>query len=299
MGLARRARHAAEWAAVAATGAVIRCLPLRVALRVAGWLGSAAFHLAPRRLASAAASVRCAFPDNAALQQRLAKKAFQHLFRVAAALLHLPRLAADPAAFVAHHVDRRRVDPAFAADLAAGAGVVLATGHLGAWELLALALHDVGVPDRVQVYKPLHNAAVDAMVLSLRSSAPGIRMVSTLAGMAPLRASLTQGGIAGLVADQRPPDGARAVDVVFLGKPARAFAGIGALHAGCGAPVWFCALTFNKRKSERLFSLTVQRVAARDEDVGVVQVVQRFHDALGSAIAQAPDQYLWLHSRWR
>lgn len=95
-------------------------------------------------------------------------------------------------------------------------GVILVSGHFGAWELMSAIFDPLHLPvlkcrSRTQVYQPLHNQYLHRHMLKLRAEGPEGRRGEKLELVAHqpklmnlLESRLNQGGVVGLVADQRP-----------------------------------------------------------------------------------------------
>ena len=282
----------------------LRVVPWRVSCVLGGVIGRLVHALAPWRLAVLRANLA-----RARLPTSLERAAYEHLGRALMLTLQAPRLPA----VAADHALLSQLN----ADCADG-GVLVCSAHIGVWELLpsVLAPH---VPERARrhgrlVYRPLHDAALDAWLRRRRTSAAGVAMLPDDGSLSELKESLCKGGLVGLLPDQRPAAGHGSVSVRMLGEACELSPGISALHAATGCPVWFAALVLCKSSDA---SLTLTRLAPRrrggsaqcepghvacGDDVATedaAHVSQAYADALDAAVRCAPAQFFWFHDRWR
>jgi KDO2-lipid IV(A) lauroyltransferase len=171
-----------------------------------------------------------------------------------------------------------------------GRGLVTITPHLGSWDAGALALQALVGP--VLAYaKPQHDPAVDTL-LNARRSATGVQILITHRGdrteaVRVLRA-LRSGGVAGLIADQRPyTEDAEAA--WFLGRPAWCHPGAGFFAAKARVQV-AAGCCLRERAGRFVFFVGRPR-----DGVGTQQAM----DLLSALIAAVPGQYFWMHHRFK
>ncbi len=176
-------------------------------------------------------------------------------------------------------------------------GVILVSAHLGSWEtgLLFLCLH-IQQPI-LGIAKKIRFAPLNRWVLRMRSQY-GLKIVYKKGAMPEMRRMLRQGGMVGLLVDQsRRSEG---VDVNFFGHrvtttPAAAF-----LSIRCKSPVLpiFCV-----REPGGKLTVTVQP-ALNMERTGDLRAdiqtnTQRITDVVEAFVRRYPDQWFWVHKRWK
>lgn len=177
-----------------------------------------------------------------------------------------------------------------------GRALVL-TAHLGNWELLAFAQRLVGVPAAV-VVRPLDAPWLDAVADRLRRLA-GLELVDKRGALRPVLSALRRGRLVALLLDQNASRH-EGVFVSFFGRPASTSKSLAVLAVRTRTPVVPMFVYRTEMGQHRLVihpPLSVD--AADDSGRAVTELTQRCTAAVEAAIRVAPDQWLWIHDRWR
>ena len=176
--------------------------------------------------------------------------------------------------------------------LARGKGVLFATAHLGAWELSAFSHALMSGPMYV-VVRPLDNPLLDAFVERHRSLSGNHIVGKKDYARSILRALHTNQAL-GVLIDQNAglDDG---VFVDFFGIPASANAGFARLAAHSGATVIPGFALWSD--AEQRFVLRFYPPVPMHGDLQADS--QAIHSQLEGVIREFPDQWLWLHRRWK
>jgi KDO2-lipid IV(A) lauroyltransferase len=282
--------HRAEAAGAALFFAAMRALPMDLASALGGALGRA---LGPRLGISRRArdNLHAAFPDLPPAEvERIVRGMWDNLGRVVAEYPHLPRLRVFvPGGRIAtrgvEHLDRA---------IAAGRSVILFGGHIGNWEIAALAAGQHGI-DVAQIYRAANNPLVDAMIARFRGRASEFIPKGTVASRRAL-AALRRGAHLTLLVDQKLNDG---IAVPFFGREAMTAPALAlmALHFGCAVL---------PARVERLagarFRLTIEPPLplpdTGDRAADVMALMTAVNRTLERWIRERPEQWFWLHSRW-
>src|SRR2546428_459093 len=180
----------------------------------------------------------------------------------------------------------------FEAALQQGKGVLFATAHLGNWELSAFAHALMSAPMHV-VVRPLDNPRIDALVES-RRAASGNRLIEKKDFARSILQALKNNEAVGILIDQNAAlDNGVFVD--FFGVPACAVLGFPkiATHSGAGVIPGFALWSEEERKYILRFypRLPLTGDAALDTQI--------LHAQLECVIRQYPDEWLWVHRRWK
>ena len=241
----------------------------------------------------ARANLALAFPEQTqAWRERVLAEHYRELGRVAAEYPRIAELARAPREQVfAGWVGEEHVRAA----AAMGRGVIFLTGHVSNFELGAAAVardHPMAL-----VFKPLSNPGAEAWVTAIRRSI-GVELLPIGAGVRGAVRRLRSGGAIAMLADQ---DARRdGVFVPFFGRPASTAAGPAWLSLATGATIVFCTIT---READGRFVLRFQPplVPLGDAaDAAAVRVLTARHTALLEAVVrERPEQWFWLHKRWK
>jgi KDO2-lipid IV(A) lauroyltransferase len=282
--------HRAEAAAAALFFAVMRALPIDAASALGGTL---ARLLGPRLGVShrARRNLAAALPELSETEcERVLRAMWDNLGRVAAEYPHLQRIQV----FAGNgRVELRGLEHMEAA-VGAGRPCIIFGGHLGNWEIAALAAGQYGI-DVAQIYRAANNPLVDRMVAQFRGSDSEFIPKGAVASRRAV-AALRRGAHLSLLVDQKLNDG---IPVHFFGRPAMTAPALGllALHFNCIVlPV----------RAERLrgarFRLTICPPLALprsgDRNADVAALMEAVNQTLEEWIRERPEQWFWVHSRW-
>jgi KDO2-lipid IV(A) lauroyltransferase len=173
-----------------------------------------------------------------------------------------------------------------------GKGVLFATAHMGNWELSAYAHSLLTEPMNV-IVRPLDNRAIDQVVEARRAGSGNTLIQKKDAARAIIRA-LNHNEAVGILIDQNS-NYEQGVFVDFFGIPACANATFARIAAHTGAAVipGFAVWSEPKRKYILKFLPLVEITGDTVADT------QRIQQALEAIIREYPDQWLWIHRRWK
>ena len=173
-----------------------------------------------------------------------------------------------------------------------GKGVLFATAHLGNWELSAFAHALLTAPMNI-VVRPLDNPRIDRLVERHRTLS-GNRLIEKKDYARGILKALAANEAVGILIDQNASlDSGVFVD--FFGIPACAGTGFVKLAAHTGAAVipGFALWSEAEGKYILRFFPPVAMTGDLHGDTA------RLHSVLESVIRQYPDQWLWIHRRWK
>jgi Kdo2-lipid IVA lauroyltransferase/acyltransferase len=256
-----------------------------------GWLGGSVLRI---RRGVVDENILRAFPDrDAAWRRRVAAGCYRHLGRQGVVLLRLSRMGQEA---VRERTEVVGLEPALQA-MERGSGVVFATGHLGNWELGGASVSARGVPLDVVVRRQ-KNPFFDRHIRRTRERL-GMRAVYRDEALKEGLRTLRRGGAVALVADQHDPSGSCVVD--FFGVPAATARGPALLALRTGSPlvVAFSTSPPGAPGRWRVRFQVLDRPATGDSEEDIRILTRSYMAALEEAIREAPDQYFWLHRRWK
>ena len=273
--------------------ALLRTLPEPAALALGRGLGRCAYALVPRRRRVALAGLRQAFGTSRTERElrRLCRANFAYYGTILAEFLRLPRL--DDRALQ----DRFTVSGLERVRSLRGHGLIVLTAHVGNWEYLAAAQAAWGL-DIAVITRHAHNATVDRYWQGLRRDR-GIRFLDRYRSLKDVLRHLREGGTVGMSIDQHE-GGTTGARVDFFGREAGTVKAPALLAARTGCPV-VMALSWRDRdgRHHAAFSEEIPLVAGRDLAEVVARTTRRYNELLEAFIAEHPEQWTWVHRRWK
>jgi Kdo2-lipid IVA lauroyltransferase/acyltransferase len=283
--------YAAAWLLLKTVGVLPRPLARGAASLAAGIL----FSLVPKLQKTALFNLRIAFPDWSDGQRKaVIRKMVRNLGWMAAEFARFPRYNAaniEKAVILDGHEN-------FLEGRSRGKGVIYLTGHIGAWELSSFAHALYGFPLHFMA-RPLDNQRIDALVNRYRALSGNKPIFKNESARAMLRI-LKGAGTLGILADQNtlPEEG---VFVDFFGKAACSTSGIArvALHTGAAVVPGYAYWDENIRKYRLRFEPPVELIRTGDDERDISENTQRFAKVIEEIIRRHPEQWVWLHARWK
>lgn len=281
----------AAWTALHLLGVLPR--PLSRAAGVG--LARLAFLLRPPLRRTCQFNLRLAFPEwDARERRRVIRKMVRNIGWMAAEFSQFPRYRRET-------IERIVVLDGFENFAAAerqGKGVLFLTGHTGAWELAPFAHALYGHPLHFLV-RPLDNSRVDALVNRYRCLA-GNRPIEKNRAARAMLSILRSGGTVGILIDQNTSL-EEGVFVDFFGVPACTTTGLArvALHTDAPVVPGFIYWDERMRKYRLRFEPAVELIRTGDPERDIVENTARFTKVVENYIREHPDQWLWVHKRWK
>jgi len=288
-GWRKRFRRGLRVRALIAALPLLRLLPLGAGAAL-GWL---AWYLVPRQRRLAEAHLAVAFPEKSQAERaRIGRASFVNLGLAALEAVRADRL--DIRKTVELSAEGEGV---LRSSQAEGKGVVLVSGHIGAWELFARRVAALGFPCGT-VAKEAHDPRMTALLQRSREAA-GVRVFwrgDPMSARQILR-FLRGGGMLGFLIDQDTRVAGHFVP--FFGRPAFTPRAAGDLAARLEAPVVFaCA----HRVASGVHRMEVRRIdvpRTGDRDRDSLELTAAATKAIEEEIRKRPDEWVWMHPRWR
>ena len=294
--LAKRFKRTARFLLLEAVLFFVRRLPLGLAQRTGDAFGSLAFRFAKKERHKALLSLARAFPEKSDAERlALARACFRHLGRTAFEAAVAERLSdAQFDALVEVPLEVREL---LRAAHRRGKGIVALTGHVGHWELLGWAFARQGIPLHViaqqNVDTRLTQLAVDfrakGNVHTVLRGTPG-------AAVGMLRA-LRRGDALGLLIDQDTR--VQSVCVPFFGTRASTPRAPADLTLRTGAAT---VAVFLQRAPDGRYRMSGQELdvpCSGDGEADVLELTRAYSAAIEAAIRRHPEQWVWMHQRWK
>jgi KDO2-lipid IV(A) lauroyltransferase len=180
--------------------------------------------------------------------------------------------------------------------IAGGRGVVVVTAHFGNWDLLACLAAKLGVPLHV-VSRDLKGGRTGRAWFAAREAA-GLHLHAAQGSAGELLAALRRGEVVAFVIDQHMPP-KWGVPVPFFGRPASTIDAPAILAARTGAAVHPAFLIREGFERHRLWVGTEIPLAPGRGRAAVRENTARFSAAVEEAVRTYPEQWIWVHRRWK
>lgn len=272
-------------------------LPRPAAVSLGLLLGRVACFLPGGLKRTGEINLRIAFPEKSEAERRqLLRGSFENLGRLLGEFSQLPR--ATPAA-LRGLIEYDEVGLAHLREAEKnGRGIIFLTGHVGSWELLSFGWSALEYPISFLV-RPIDNPRVEKMIETIRTRFGNRAIDKKSAARQALRV-LREGGTLGILSDlnSHPHEG---VFVPFFGKLACTTAGIATLALKTDAVVIPTCAVWDKQKKRYFFraDAPVEIIRTGDPRKDVELNTARFAAAMERIIRLYPDQWLWIHKRWK
>ena len=287
----QRLEYALAWLVIRTLGALPRPLARAAAIGVAAIVYMVHGRLRRTGMRNLALAFPVITPHERA---KILRGEFASLGRQLAEVCHFPEYTRENVGKVVVYDGFENFERAFER----GKGVLFLTAHMGGWELSAFAHSLHGHPLHI-VTRPLDNIYLDRMVRRYRTM-HGNTVIDKDDSVRGLLSAMKSGQTVGILMDTNitPPQG---VFVNFFGIPACTASGLAriALRTDAavvpGFTVWDRAL----RKYRLRFDPVVKLVRTGDRDADIVANTAQFTKIIEDYVRQYPDQWLWVHRRWK
>jgi KDO2-lipid IV(A) lauroyltransferase len=276
------------WAAVAVLGSLEHA-PRPVAERLARCCTALLDRAVPRLRRVALRNLSLAFPEKSEAERReIADGVFRSIARLLVAFAKFPRINRENVSRWIRYEGYEHFESA----LRCGRGVLFATAHLGNWELSAFAHALLAAPMHV-IVRPLDNPGIDRLVAARRTLS-GNRIIEKTDFARTMLKALKANEAVGILIDQNSSLEQGAF-VEFFGVPACAGTGFAKIAARSGAIVipGFALWSDEEKRYVLRFYPPVEISGRAEEDTA------RLHALLETVIREHPDQWLWIHRRWK
>lgn len=300
----RMARYRLEYLIFRTLVCVVRSLPVRESVALAKGLAFVVHFCLPRKLTRyhvAADNLRTAFGEELSEKEieQTIYRMWVHLFRMVVEIIQLPRKLHRGNIFDVMEFD---YPPELITALCSGRPVILLSGHYGNWEIAVSVFGLFGFPMGV-VARELDNPFLNQWFEKFRQLT-GHRAMAKKGGYDDMIATIERRGHLALLGDQDA--GKRGLFVDFFGKPASTFKSIALLALEYRA---YICVGYARRLPDQFecnqwvkFELGCEQLIDSTQCVSkdpVGELTQQFTTALENAVRKSPEQYFWVHRRWK
>jgi KDO2-lipid IV(A) lauroyltransferase len=244
-------------------------------------------------------NLTAAFPEKSAEEiDALLLKVWENLGRFGGEFAHLDRVWD----YNVEHPERGRIELSeatiaiFDKLMQDGKGALVFASHLANWELPALAAPAYGLESAVLFRRP-NVAAIDAAVQDIRAVNMGEMISTGIDAPVRLAKALQRGLHVGMLVDQYYTKG---VEVTFFGRTTKANPLLARLAQKVDVPIY--GVRIIRLPGERFRAEVTDEVAPVRDATGAIDVqatTQKITTIIEGWIREYPEQWLWLHRRWR
>jgi Kdo2-lipid IVA lauroyltransferase/acyltransferase len=267
----------------------------RSAARFVGLLfAAAAYRVRPSLGRTAMGNLRLAFPDWTDFQRKqVIRGMIRQVGWMAGEFSQFPK-------YTRENIERIVVVDGFENFDAArrrGKGILFLTGHMSAWELAPFAQALYGYPLSFLV-RPIANRRVDRLINGYRCRSGNQPIEKNRSARSILKV-LGEGGTVGVLSDHNTS--AEGVFVNFFGVPAATTSGLAriALRTDAAVVPGFLSWDGELRKYRLRFDPAIPLTRTGQEEVDIVENTARFTQVVEDYVRVHPDQWLWVHKRWK
>lgn len=272
-----------------------RVVPEKAMSRGGDMLGLLWFHVVRFRRELAMDNLRQAYrgEKTETEMREIVRRNFMHYGRCLAEVLRFPSMTVESlreriVAEGFEHVDeaKRR-----------GKGIIVITGHFGNWDFFAVAQALLGMGGHI-ITRTARNQVVNDFWMGLRKE-KGVKFLPDRNAIAGILRALKANEPVGMIFDQAigAPLGVR---VNFFGRPANTMRAAALLAGRTGCAI---LVAENWRGDDGKHHFTIHPeipFERRDDEEETIRVnTQRYNDALEAIVRKRPEQWLWIHKRWK
>jgi KDO2-lipid IV(A) lauroyltransferase len=283
--------YIAAWVGIKALGLV----PRPIARFVGAGFASAAYAIRTPLQQTAKQNLEIAFPGWTEAQRRDAIRGMiRQVGWMAAEFARFPK-------YTRENIDRIVVlegADQFEVAQKRGKGVLFLTGHMSAWELAPFA-HALYAHPLHFLVRPIANRRVDSLINGYRCFS-GNRPIEKNRSARAILKVLGEGGTVGILSDHNTSL-EEGVFVNFFGIPASTTSGLAriALRTDAAVVPGFLNWDHGIGKYRLRFDPALDLVRTGDEESDVRENTARFSQVIESYVRRHPDQWLWVHKRWK
>jgi Kdo2-lipid IVA lauroyltransferase/acyltransferase len=291
-------RHAMDFCVyvfVRALIAVVQALPIEACDNGARVLATVFTRFIPIRRRVVEDNLRQAFPNLSAEQRReISWQMWHHLLLMMAEIAQTPRKIHETNWKEHSHIVNQEL---FVRTLLAGRPLVLISAHYGNFELGGYLMGLFGFPTYT-VARPLDNVYLDRFVNDFRGRT-GQYMLDKTGSSDEIQRILGRGGILTLLGDQHA--GKKACWVDFFGRPASTHKAVALFSLGNNAPTMVSyARRLDKPLHYEVGPEAICDPSDSDFQMGSIPLLAQWYTShLEALIRRSPEQYWWLHKRWK
>jgi Kdo2-lipid IVA lauroyltransferase/acyltransferase len=246
------------------------------------------------------ANLRAAFPEKSDAEiEKILAGVWDNLGRIAVEFAHLDEFCIADFGRQTPDVITYTLETKIRYDTMAASGHAILgfAAHLANWELPAVVAKTLGTNAAI-LYRRPNIAAVSDMIVEMREPLMGHLIPNSLAAPVQMARLAHEGAHVGMLVDQHYNKG---VEVIFFGRRCMANPLIAQLARQTGCPIHGLRVIRNPDGNSFVAEITEEIAPARDADgeIDLTGTMQAITSVVERWVRETPEQWLWLHRRWR
>ena len=285
-----------QYLALRTSGMFVQMFDIDMALFLGRLVGDLVYYTFDEHRVRALDNLRLAYGPEMSEEwvRQTARGSFRHLGMLAMEVLYAPRLLKLNTAF--SYITMKNLGPSIGIIISDRPAIVL-SGHFGNWEIMSFVMAAMGLTSYT-VARHLPNPYIHRYVFGVRENT-GQRFLMKKGATATITEVLSANQIVCFLADQDA--GRRGEFVKFFGQDASTFRSIALLAQMYEAPIIVAGATRLGKKFHYEFHVEEiiypEQWKGKDDDIA--WITARYTNAIERMVRRCPEQYLWVHRRWK
>lgn len=274
-------------------------MPRFLILGIVKFVGRVTWSILPKERQKTLEQLRTAFGDSKSPAEliRIGRQVFENLGATAIDTLRIPKLKREwpkPEALIKEdHVFSKIEEARWA-----GKGLICLTGHIGNWELIYFFMIQSGY-DSAVVGRRIYYEPFNRVLETIRKKA-GAKVFYRDESPRGVLGVLRNNQAVGILADQ-DIDSVEGIFVPFFGKLARTPSAPARISLASGAPI-LPVFMIREGMSYRFMAdelIWPESVSSLSKEDAVLTITKRWSEAVESVVRRFPEQWAWMHRRWK
>jgi KDO2-lipid IV(A) lauroyltransferase len=292
IGKMKEARYFIEYSLVRFIEFCFSILPKSVAAFLGRGIGVMCFLFLGSRRRLAKSNLSIAFPEmSESDRSAIVRKAWENIGQTAVEFVRMPRLKNNTLEDDFMVDGRQNLEAA----LKVNKGVIIATLHLGNWEMLAVGTRLIA-GSGTAIARPMKNPYVEAWVQGKRSGA-GVPIILHRQAVRASLKILRDNKVIGILLDQNLYTGGVFVD--FFGRPAATTTLPALLQDRTGAPIVVSYCYRENGKFKLVYEPPLVFPSDGTPEARILNNTQIISNHLENIVRKHPDKWFWIHNRWK
>lgn len=286
-------KHTYEYFGGVTIAVLVRYLPRNVMLFLGNLLGDFVFYILRVRRKQVLKNLKFAFGNQKSdiELKKIARETYKNLGKTLLEFLQLPRMNGTRIKRVVDTSELSKID----AILRHGNGAILLGAHFGNWELLGAAFGLGGYPVNV-IGRLTDNKRIGHTIDRYRRLV-GMKVIQKNDPIRKVLRALSNNELVAILMDQNTRKDMVFVD--FFGRPAATAKGVAVFALRTGVPVVPAFIVREGKYHKILIGNPIYAHSSENTDNDIQRYTAQFSKVIESYIKQYPDQWFWLHNRWK